>query len=94
MSHQDDINQRIFEKLDALSLVINDLRMEVVELRTEMRLRKECPAPGSCVDLAKTVKNHEEMMQQAKGGWKLIVGATISSGALGAAISHLIQKRG
>lgn len=93
MSDQDDTNDRIFEKLDALSSLVNNMRIELVELRTEMRLRKECPAPGSCVQLAEQVKAHEELMQQAKGGWKLIVGATISSGALGAAISHFLQNK-
>lgn len=92
MSNQDDTNDRIFQKLDALSSVVNDLRIEVVELRTEMRLRKECPAPGSCIDLAKRVDAHEEVIQQAKGGWRLIVGSTITSGALGAWVSHWLTS--
>lgn len=94
MSNQDDTNDRIFEKLDALSSLVNNMRIELVELRTEIRLRKECPSPGACLQLAEQVKAHEELLQQAKGGWKLIVGATVSSGALGAAIAHFLQNKG
>lgn len=93
MSTQDDVNIRIFEKMDALSTMLNEVRIDVVELRTELRLRKECPAPGSCVELKKLVDEHDRVFQQARGGWAVIVAATVSSGALGAAISHWMQKQ-
>jgi hypothetical protein len=91
MASQDDINVRIFEKLDLLTSAINDMRIEMVELRTEIRLRKECPEPGACVLLRKQVEKHEEMVQQAKGGWRLLAFAATSGGLLGALISRWLK---
>lgn len=92
MSTQDDTNTRIFEKLDALTAIVTDLRVEIVEVKTELRLRKECPEPGACIALAKTVTEHERTINQAKGGWKLITGAVISSGLLGGLITNWLSK--
>lgn len=85
---QDGVNQRLFEKLDDVSRLVSDMRVEVAEMKAELRMRKECPNPGACIDLAKRVDEHDRVIQQAKGGWKLIIGATITSGALGAFIAH------
>ena len=93
MLQQDDINQRIFEKFDHLTSVLNELRVELVELRTELRLRKECPQPGACVELAAKVAEHERIVQQAKGGWKFITGAVISSGLLGGLVSNWLFSK-
>jgi hypothetical protein len=93
MSAQDDVNQRLFEKIDALTAVVNDLRVEVVEMRTEMRLRKECPSPGECVVLSAKVAEHEKVIQQARGGWKLVTAAVISSGMLGGIVTNWLSSK-
>ena len=93
MLQQDDINQRIFEKFDHLTSVLNELRVELVELRTELRLRKECPEPGACLHLAAKVAEHEKVIQQAKGGWKVVAAAVFSSGLLGGVVSNWLASK-
>lgn len=90
---QDGVNQRLFEKLDDVSRLVSDMRVEVAEMKAELRMRKECPNPGACIELAKRVDEHDRVIQQAKGGWKLIIAATISSGALGALIVQWVMPK-
>jgi hypothetical protein len=91
MASQDDINQRIFEKFDLLTSAVSELRIEMVEMRTEIRLRKDCPEPGACVALRAQVEKHEQMVQQAKGGWRLLAFAATSGGLLGALITRWLK---
>ena len=93
MSIQDDTNQRIFEKIDHLTAIINDMRVEMGEMRTELRMRKECPSPGACVDLAAKVAEHEQVIQQARGGWKIVAAAVFSSGLLGGVVTNWLQSK-
>jgi len=93
MSVQDDTNQRIFEKIDLLTSILNDMRVEMVEMRTELRLRKECPNPGACLELAVKVADHERTIEQARGGWKVIAAAVFSSGLLGGVVSSWLTSK-
>lgn len=92
MAGQDDTNARIFEKLDALSEVLHEMRIEVVELRTEIRLRKECPSPGLCVELKDMIDEHEKEIQRARGGWKVLTIVAATAGAVASSLIGWLQK--
>lgn len=89
---QDDVNARLFKKIDDLTKMVSDMRVEVVEVKTTLTLRKDrdCPSPGLCMELQKTLNEHSKVIEQARGGWKVIVGATISSGLLGAVFTAFL----
>lgn len=92
MADQDDVNDRIFKKLDALTDLVGELRTEVAVIKTSVALRKECQDPNLCLALKPKVDEHETMLNQLKGGWKVIAGATVASGIIGALTMKALSK--
>ena len=86
-------NRDIVALLREESKAREEIGNAVARIEERLRARKECPAPGLCVDLNTTVKDLVKDMQQIRGGWKTIGVLIAASSAVGGLLGYLFPRR-
>ena len=65
----------------------------LVRIEERLRLQKDCPNPGLCLELKPTVNTLVKDMEQIRGGWKIIGGLIAASSAVGAFVGYFFPRR-
>ena len=97
---QGELNATLFSKLDSIAAGVGRL-----ETASAQAVARACPAPGKCLELAKTGEMQEKRIAdlegrlevletsaaEKRGGWKVIAGVAGAAGTLGSGLAWVIQ---
>lgn len=98
-AHLLDAIRSLTAKVDTLGLQVAASNVQMAELKTEMRIRPQCPKPGACLELEveiaelhKRLTPLEAKLQQSVGGKRMLYVILTICTALGGIIGAKITK--